>query len=110
MGKINAIVDLQGRAASKTKGRAGEIAKAVDGKAGCFLKAGNEKGRCQMGQMMFDMMHLCLEFSLILRFERFLDRRGAANVFDLLPHQSRMRPMGENKKESPPVVHTGLAI
>ena len=63
-----------------------------------------------MGQMMFDMMHLRLELDSVFRFKRLLDRRGTANVFDLLPHQFRMRPMRKNETESPPIVHPRLAI
>src|SRR5204863_2869699 len=110
MRKINAIVDLERTPTSKTERGAGKIAKAIDGKTGRFLKAGYKERRSQMGEMMFDMMDLRLKLDPIPRFQRFLDRRRAADVFDFLPHQFRMGPVSEHKTESPPIVHTGLTI
>src|SRR5205823_70559 len=71
---------------------------------------GNEERGSEMGEMMFDMMNLRLQLHLVAGFDCLLDRRRAADVFDLLPHQFRMWPVGEHESEPPPVMHTGLAI
>ena len=108
--KIDSVVDLDLAAGTETESGTGKITKAVNGNAGSLLEAGNEEGRGEMREVVFDMVNLGFDRNLIFRFERIFDRRGAANVFDLLPHQLGVRPMGNDKAKPPPIVRTRLPI
>ena len=110
MRKIYAILDLDLAAGTEPKRGAGKIAKAIDRKTGGFIESGNQKGRGQMREVMFDMVDLRFDLVPVFLFEYFLDGGCAANVFDLLPHQFGMHPVGEHKSEPTPVVHTRFAV
>src|ERR1043166_9344683 len=110
MRKINAIVDLECLAVAEAKGGAGEISKTVNRQAGRFFKSGNEKRRCEMSEVMFDMMNGRFQFHAVLLLEGGLNGGGASDVLDFLQRQLRMRPMVQDKSHPPPVVHPGLAF
>jgi hypothetical protein len=52
------LIDFDPSSLPHAHGRAGEVAKAVNGDTGGFLESGNEKRRGEMGQMMFDVVDL----------------------------------------------------
>src|ERR1700730_16222454 len=108
--KINAIVDLDFVAVAESERGAGKVAEAVDGKTGRLVESGNKKRGGKMCEVMFDVMDLRFELEAVRLLERFFNRGGAANVFDLLAHQLRMRLMGEDKTEPSPIVHARVAI
>ena len=110
MRKINAIVDLNLTPLPDSERGAGEIAEAIDRNAGGFVEPGYEIGRSEMREVMLDMMHFGFDLNPVIRLERFLDRSGAANVFDFLRDQFRMRPMGQNESEPAQIVHARFAI
>ena len=93
MGKVNPLVNRHRAAAPKAHRRAGEIAEAVDGNARSFIETRNEKGRSEMGQMMFDVMDLRLKRNPVDLFQRFVGRGSVPDVTDLLKHQPGIGPM-----------------
>ena len=72
MRKIDAGIDLDLVALTKAHGGTGKIAETIDRNAGRFTEPGNEKGRSQVREVMFDVMHLVLPSKLPP--ERFYER------------------------------------
>src|SRR5436305_4765571 len=82
--KINALVDVEFVASSKSERSAAKISKTIDGETGGFIKSGNKKCGSKMSQMMLDVMNLRADRELIMFFKCLLERRGAAHAFDSL--------------------------
>ena len=71
MGKINPLVDLDPSPAPPPQRGAGEIAEAVNRKAGGFLKPGDQDSGCEVCEMVFDVMDLRFELNPVSLLERF---------------------------------------
>ena len=97
MRETNSAADFERVSLPQPKSRAGEITDAIKGKTSGLAKAGSEKRRGQMSKMMFDMVDLGSQRSLIMRLQRLLDCCSVANRFKLLPQQFRMLPAREAK-------------
>ena len=118
MRKINTIVDLDFGPLSYPERGAGEIAEPVDRNTGRLVEPGNQKSRGQMRQVMLDVVYLRFDSCSELRpkldvigfLESFFDRRRAADVFDFLGHQFRIRPTGQDKSEPAQIVHARFPI
>src|SRR5215212_4892440 len=110
MREIDPIGDGEFVSPPVADGSAREIAETVYRNAGRLVKAGDQKGGSEMGEMMFDVVKLGFDFVAVGLFQPLLHRCRAADVSDLLQHQRRTRPVSENKLQPSAVVSAGLTI
>lgn len=110
MWEIDPLIDLDPTASAPAQRGAGEITETVDREAGSLIESGKENRGSKVREVMFDMMNLRLELDCVGLGKGFGCRGSAANVLNLLPHQARVRQMGQDKAEPAPVVDPGAAI
>lgn len=110
MREKNALVDLDAVSLAHSKRGAGKIAEAINRDAGGLFETRNQIGRREMREVVLDVVGLRLNLDPVKLLERFLDRCGAPDVLDFLPHQLRMWPTRENESEAPQIVYARLAI
>src|SRR5205085_4186466 len=110
MRKINAIVDLDLVPLPESECSAGKIAKAINRNAGRFAESRNQISRSEMREVVLDVMRLRFDLDGVISLQRLLHRCRAPNIFNLLYHQLRMRPVGQDKAEPAQIIHAWFAI